>query len=83
DVPPFVVAAGNTASPFGINVKGLRRRNFSVEQIQALKGAYRQIFRSGLDLRSVVSRLEEKLDECAEIQVFIDFLTTSRRGIIR
>lgn len=83
DVPPFVVAAGNTASPFGINVKGLRRRNFTGEQIQALKWAYRQIFRSGLDLRAVVSRLEEKLDECAEIQVFIDFLTTSKRGIIR
>jgi UDP-N-acetylglucosamine acyltransferase len=83
DVPPFVVAAGNTASPFGINVKGLRRRNYSSEQIQALKWAYRQIFRSGLDLRAVVARLEEKLDECAEIQLFIDFLTTSKRGIIR
>jgi UDP-N-acetylglucosamine acyltransferase len=83
DVPPFVVAAGNTASPFGINVKGLRRRNFSSEQIQALKWAYRQIFRSGLDIRSVISHLEGKLDECAEIQLFIDFLTTSRRGIIR
>jgi UDP-N-acetylglucosamine acyltransferase len=83
DVPPFVVAAGNTASPFGINVKGLRRRGFDSDQIQALKWAYRQIFRSGLDLRAVVSRLEEKLDECAHIQVFIDFLTTSKRGIIR
>lgn len=83
DVPPFVVAAGNTASPFGINVKGLKRRNFTTEQIQALKWAYRQIFRSGLDVRAVVSRLEEKLDECAEIQLFIDFLNSSRRGIIR
>lgn len=83
DVPPFVVAAGNTASPFGINVKGLRRRNFTADQIQALKWAYRQIFRSGLDLRTVVGRLEERLDDCAEIQLFIDFLGSSRRGIIR
>ncbi len=83
DVPPYVVAAGNTASPFGINVKGLKRRGFSVEKIQTLKWAYRQIFRSGLDLRTVVARLEEKLDECAEIQLFIDFLSSSKRGIIR
>lgn len=83
DVPPFVVAAGNTASPFGINVKGLKRRGFSGDQIQALKWAYRQIFRSGLDIRAVVSRLEERLDECADIQLFIDFLTSSKRGIIR
>ncbi len=83
DVPPYIVAAGNTASPFGINVKGLRRRNFNSRQIQALKWAYRQIFRSGLDHRAVVNRLEEKLDECAEIQGFIDFLQSSKRGIIR
>ena len=83
DVPPFIVAAGNTASPFGINVKGLRRRGFTSEQIQSLKWAYRQIFRSGLDIRAVVRHLEERLDECAEIQMFIDFLTSSKRGIIR
>lgn len=83
DVPPFIVAAGNTASPFGINVKGLRRRGFSSDQIQLLKWAYRQIFRSGLDVSVVVKRLEERLDECVQIQLFIDFLKSSKRGIIR
>ena len=24
DIPPFVMAAGNTASPFGINAEGLK-----------------------------------------------------------
>jgi UDP-N-acetylglucosamine acyltransferase len=83
DVPPFIVAAGNTASPFGINVKGLRRRGFDSEQIQLLKWAYRQIFRAGLDTGAVINRLEERLDECDKIQFFIDFLKTSTRGIIR
>ena len=83
DVPPFIVAAGNTASPFGINVKGLRRRGFGDDKIQALKAAYKLIYRSGLDIQSVVVRLEEMLDECSEVQSFIDFLTTSKRGIIR
>ena len=83
DVPPFIVAAGNTATPFGINVKGLRRRGFSSDQIQLLKWAYRQIFRSGLDVSVVIKRLEERLDECAHIQLFIDFLKSSKRGIIR
>ena len=83
DVPPFIVAAGNTASPFGINVKGLRRRDFTSEQIQVLKWAYRQIFRSGLDVTVVTKRLEERLDECGDVQLFIDFLKTSKRGIIR
>jgi UDP-N-acetylglucosamine acyltransferase len=83
DVPPFIVAAGNTASPFGINVKGLRRRGFSDENVQSIKSAYKLIYRSGLDIQSVVTRLEERLEECVEIQSFIDFLSTSKRGIIR
>lgn len=83
DVPPFIVAAGNTASPFGINVKGLKRRGFDGERIQVLKWAYRQIFRSGLDISVVINRLEERVDECADLRLFIDFLKSSRRGIIR
>ena len=29
DIPPFVKVAGNTASPYGLNVKGLQRRGFT------------------------------------------------------
>jgi hypothetical protein len=29
DVPPFVIAQGNHATPFGVNIEGLKRRGFS------------------------------------------------------
>lgn len=83
DVPPFIVAAGNTAKPHGINVKGLRRRNFPSEVIAALRRAYRDLYRSGLSLNNAVLQLEAKYNSCERIQELIDFLKQSNRGIIR
>jgi len=46
DVPPYVLAEGNRARLHGLNLTGLKRRNFSPEAIQALRTAYRILFRS-------------------------------------
>jgi len=58
DVPPFIIAAGNAAQPFGINTKGLRRRQFSEAAIARLKRAYRHLYRSNLDLCSAIAAIE-------------------------
>ena len=50
DLPPFVMAAGNMAQPFGINKEGLKRRGFSPEAIAGLKRAYKTLYRRGLGL---------------------------------
>jgi UDP-N-acetylglucosamine acyltransferase len=83
DIPPFVLAAGNTASPRGINTKGLRRREFSDAAILALKRGYRTLFRSGLDLRSALRELEVPARSCPELFEFTEFFRTTRRGVIR
>jgi UDP-N-acetylglucosamine acyltransferase len=44
DVPPFVIAAGDRAKLYGLNLVGLERRNFSKEEIMKLKKAYRILF---------------------------------------
>ena len=48
DVPPYVMAAGNTATPFGINAEGLKRRGFSPDALLTLKRAYRTLYKSCL-----------------------------------
>jgi acyl-[acyl carrier protein]--UDP-N-acetylglucosamine O-acyltransferase len=45
DVPPFIIAQGNHASPNGVNTTGLQRRGFSKEAIQAIRNAYKLISR--------------------------------------
>jgi UDP-N-acetylglucosamine acyltransferase len=83
DLPPYVMAAGNMAKPFGINSEGLRRRGFSAETIQALKRAYRTLYRSGLGLEEAKRELERQQAQCPEVRPFLEFLAKSTRGIIR
>jgi UDP-N-acetylglucosamine acyltransferase len=83
DLPPFVMAAGNMAQPFGINKEGLKRRGFSPEAIAGLKRAYKTLYRKGLGLEEAVNELRGQVAECAEVQQILDFLSCSKRGIIR
>ena len=83
DVPPFIVAAGNTATPHGINVKGLRRREFTDDIVVALRRAYRTVYRSQLDLQSAIAVVDATQPAVVEVQLFSEFLKTSQRGIIR
>ena len=83
DVPPYVMAAGNSATPYGINAEGLKRRGFSAEALMALKRAYRTLYKSGLMLEEARAKLEEDAKTHPEIQPILDFLAVSKRGIIR
>ena len=83
DLPPFVRAAGNMAQPYGINSIGLRRRGFPAATIEALKRAYRTIYRSGLGQDEARSELETQAKDCAEVRQMLDFLVASKRGYIR
>lgn len=83
DIPPYVMAAGNTAAPFGLNVEGLKRRGFSPESLLALKRAYRTLYKSGLMLEEAKQKLEEEAKIHPEVQLFVDFISVSKRGLIR
>lgn len=83
DLPPYVRAAGNMAQPYGINSVGLRRRGVPATTIDALKRAYRTIYRSGLGQEEVKREIEAQAGSCAEVRVILDFLNASKRGFIR
>ena len=83
DVPPYVVATGNAAEPYGINTKGLRRRGFSELSIVALKKAYRCLYRSSNDLHTALQELRLLASDQPEIEKLISFVESSQRGIIR
>lgn len=82
DVPPFVMASGNPAQPRGINQEGLRRRGFDAAQVQAIRGAYRTLYRSGLKLSEALAALDEAgVGEA--VAAMAAFIRGSQRGIIR
>ncbi len=83
DLPPYVMAAGDSAKPYGINSEGLRRRGFSSAALAAIKRAYKTLYKSGLTLEQARVQLVEQAKTCAEIGVLADFLQNSTRGIVR
>jgi UDP-N-acetylglucosamine acyltransferase len=83
DVPPYLMVAGNTAQPYGIHVEGLKRRGFTSEAITELKRAYRTLYKSGLLLEEARVKLAEQAKTQPDVQLMVDFLDASKRGIIR
>jgi UDP-N-acetylglucosamine acyltransferase len=83
DVPPYIMASGNSARPYGINAEGLKRRGFAPTTVTRLKRAYKTLYKSGLTLDQAKRELARQVAECQEIQPLLDFLTGSTRGIIR
>jgi len=83
DVPAFVTVAGSPAEAKTINSEGLRRRGFSSHTLAELRRAYKIIYRQGLTLDSAVQRLEGMVKETPELQMLIDSLSNSERGIVR
>ncbi|MGR5176000.1 acyl-ACP--UDP-N-acetylglucosamine O-acyltransferase [Vibrio parahaemolyticus] len=83
DVPPYVLAQGNHATPFGLNLVGLKRNGFEKPELRALQKAYKEIYRSGKTLAEVKPVLEEMAQEWNSVQRFVEILENSERGIIR
>lgn len=82
DVPPFVLAGYEPLRYTGLNLVGLRRRNFSPEVIRALKKTYRIIFRSGMNVSQALESLPPELTCVPEVKQVIEFINNSQRGII-
>jgi len=87
DLPPFVIAAGEKATPHGINVEGLRRRGFAPGEISALRSGYRTLYKSGLSLDEAKVQISADIDALDEgkqqLSAFLAFIDTAKRGIIR
>lgn len=83
DIPPYVKAAREPIAYAGINSIGLRRRNFTNEQIRDIQEIYRYLYLSGLNNSEAVERIEAELPATKERDEIILFVRNSKRGIIR
>jgi len=83
DVPPYVMASGQPAKPFGLNAEGLKRRGFSKDVILTVKRAYKSVYRKELSVDDALIEINQSSNNMPEITVFTDFIRDSSRGIIR
>lgn len=83
DVPPYVMASGQPAKPFGLNSEGLKRRGFDKDVILTIKRAYKDVYRKGLSADDAIESMNKLSDNMPELDLFSDFIRDSSRGIIR
>ncbi|PHR47411.1 MAG: acyl-[acyl-carrier-protein]--UDP-N-acetylglucosamine O-acyltransferase [Fluviicola sp.] len=83
NVPPFVRAAREPLSFAGVNAVGMRRRNFSEDDIKLIEDIYRIIFVQNNNISKGLQSLDEDLPDSALKQMVIDFIKNSEKGIIR
>lgn len=83
DVPPYCLAAGDPLRVHGLNIVGLKRRNFDEETLRILKEAFRILFRSKLNTTQALKRIKNGLPQIKEIEHLTQFIELSERGIIK
>ena len=83
DIPAYVKVRGNPAKPFGINVTGIKRIGYSKESIEALRSAYRSIYRKKLTVDEALEELKIIREDFKEVDVFLNSIENSTRGISR
>ena len=79
DLPPFTIAQRENEI-CGLNVIGLRRAGFSVEQRLELKRLYHLLFRGGKNLSAALAEAREKFDN-PPANILLDFITGAKRGV--
>lgn len=83
DVPAYIIISGNPAAVRSINAIGLERRGFDKEVIKAIREAFKVIYKRGLNLQEAIEELQSMREHCAELQLLIDSLQASEKGIHR
>ena len=83
DVPAFVTVAGRPVGPRGINSEGLRRRNFTADEIRAVKEAYRLVYRQGLGLEEALAEIEQRAVDVPVLGRFVESVRAGTRGLAR
>lgn len=80
DIPPFIIQQGiDTTS--GVNVIGMRRAGLSSEQINAVREAFRTLYRSGLPLPAAIAKLQHTMGHIDVIQEMVNFINGATKGV--
>ncbi len=83
DIPPYMLVSGHRAKLYGINTIGLKRKNFPATVLKILKQCYRILFFSEKPLKDALEVAESQFGDVEEVQILVDFIRNSQRGITR
>jgi UDP-N-acetylglucosamine acyltransferase len=83
DVMPYSMNQGNHAKCFGLNSVGLKRRGYSRETLKKLRSAFHFLLSAKLNTTQAIEKIREEITDCEEINILIEFIETSSRGVVK
>ena len=83
DIIPYSVADGHPARPYGLNIVGLKRANFSSSLRLQLNRAFKWLFGSNSSISKALKKIENEIPSSPELSNMINFIKTAERGISR
>jgi UDP-N-acetylglucosamine acyltransferase len=83
DIPPYMIAAGPRAKLYGPNTIGLKRHGLSDATINAIKKAYKILFREKRTMKDAIKKVRDELPGHDEVTHLIEFIEKNKRGICR
>lgn len=83
DAMPFAIIQGNHAKCYGLNKVGMQRRGYSSEVIKNLKHAFHLLLSAKLNTTQALEKIKEEIPDCAEVDLLIDFIESSKRGVVK
>ena len=83
DAPPYAIIQGNHAKCYGLNKVGLKRRGYSKDTIEKLHHAYHLLLTAKLNTTQAVERIKEEIADCKEVDILVNFIETSKRGVVK
>jgi UDP-N-acetylglucosamine acyltransferase len=82
DIPPYLLARGNPARVYGVNIRGLQRYGFTAQDIEVIKDLYRIFYGSSRLMTESLELLKEKENSNVFARDILTFVNTSKRGIL-
>ena len=83
DALPFALTVGNHARCYGLNVTGMKRRDYSRQVIDSLHHAFHLLLSSKLNTTQALDRIREEIKDSAEVDTLVAFIEASDRGVTK
>lgn len=83
DAMPFAIIQGNHAKCFGLNRVGMKRRGYSKEIIKQLNRAFHLLLSAKLNTTQAIEKIKEEITGCEEVDLLVDFIESSKRGVVK
>ena len=83
DALPFALTVGNHARCYGLNTTGMKRRGYSPEVIGKLHRAFHLLLSSKLNTSQAVEKIREEITDSAEVDLLVQFIESSNRGVVK